>query len=395
MATSAQSSALVPGAWSPSGSHWGTQPAWLDASSGPVQSTPRDVDVLVIGAGQAGLAAAHELHRSGMRGYADGTAITGTYQVIDAEVRPGGAWQHRWPTLTMATVNDIADLPGLKVGPFDGDDLAAHVIPDYFTTYEETFDFPILRPALVHSVRRHDGYRVSTTGGTWQARAIINCTGTWTRPFVPYYPGQESFAGVQLHTQDYRGPAQFERHRVAVVGGGISATQHLAEIAPGAKATAWFTRREPRWVDTGGRLQSGRAVEAAVRARVEQGLRPLSVVEATGLLVTDAVREARAAGVFDRRPMFTRIEPDGLVQENGKLWRADMILWATGFRSELRHLAPLRLRTRDGGIMMRGTAVAGEPTIHLLGYGPTASTIGARWGARKAVRELVGVLGLN
>ncbi len=361
-----------------------------------MRSETRFVDVLVIGAGQAGLAAAHELNRRGMRGFADGTSLAGTYQVLDAEVRPGGAWQHRWSTLTMATVNDIADLPGLSVGPHEPDDQASHVIPEYFTRYEEAFDLPIMRPVFVHSVHRDaGGYLVTTTAGTWQARAIINCTGTWSRPFIPHYPGIHSFAGLQMHTQDYRGPNQFTRKRVAVVGGGISATQHLAEIAPVAKSTAWFTRREPQWIESGGKLTSGLDVERSVRERVEKGLRPLSVVAATGLLVTASVREALAAGVFKRRPMFTRIEPDGLVQENGKLWRADSILWATGFRSELRHLAPLKLRTKYGGVMMSGTAVAGEPTLHLLGYGPTASTVGARWGARKAVRELIKVLGID
>lgn len=331
-----------------------------------------------------------------MRGFSDGSSITGVYQVLDAEVRPGGAWQHRWPTLTMSTINDIADLPGLKVGDYSRDDLASHVVSDYFTSYEEKFDFPILRPILVHEVRRSEGaYVVQTSGGTWRARAIINCTGTWTRPFIPYYPGQSSFAGLQLHTQDYRGPVPFQRQRVAVVGGGISATQHLAEIAPYAKSTAWFTRREPVWIDTGGGLKSGREVEESVRARVEKGLRPLSVVAATGLLVTDLVRDAREAGVYRRRPMFSRIEPDGPIQESGKLWKADVILWATGFRSELRHLSALKLRTKEGGIMMRGTAVADEPTLHLIGYGPTASTVGARWGARKAVRQLRGILGIN
>lgn len=389
-------STLVPGAWRPSGSEWGTRPAWLDNEQEPVSSEAHHVDVLVIGGGQAGLAVAHELHRAGMRGYVDGTDITGTYLVIDAEVRPGGAWQHRWPTLTMETINDIADLPGLKVGAHDPQDLASHVVPEYFTRYEEHFDLPVLRPALAHSVTRiNSGYQVETSAGTWHARAIVNATGTWTRPFLPYYSGQEKFMGIHLHTQDYRGPNQFVRRRVAVVGGGISATQHLAEIAPVAKSTSWYTRREPVWIESGGVLTTGREVEESVRQRVEAGLRPLSVVAATGLLVTDSVRVAREAGVFERKPMFTSIEPDGVRQADGKLWKADMILWATGFRSELRHLAPLKLRTPQGGIKMAGTAVAGEPTIHLIGYGPTASTIGARWGARKAVRELKGVLGIG
>ena len=68
--------------------------------------------------------------------------------------------------------------------------------------------------------------------------------------------------------------------------------------------------------------------------------------------------------------------------------RADVILWATGFRAAVGHLAPLRLRRRGGGIRMEGTAVAGEPLLHLVGYGPSASTIGANRAGQAAARQL-------
>lgn len=388
--------ALHPGAWIPAGSTAGTQPLWLAASSGPVPSPVRHVDVLVIGAGQAGLATAHELHRSGLRGYTDGRAPAGRYAVLDAEVRPGGAWQHRWPTLSMETVNGVSDLPGMAMKETDPSTMAAVAVSEYFTAYEDHFDFPIFRPVLVTSVGDHEGgYRVETTAGTWLARAVVNATGTWTRPFVPYYPGITSFAGIQLHSQDYRGPSIFTRRRVAVVGGGISATQHIAEIYPHAFKVAWFTRREPDWVDSGGVLLDGMHVEASVRDRVERGLPPRSVVSETGLIVTDSIREAYRAGVYKRRPMFTEITKAGVIEADGTEWVADFIIWATGFRAELRHLAPLRLRNRAGGITMVGTAVASRPTLHLLGYGPTASTTGARWGARRAVRQLKKELGIH
>ncbi len=67
---------------------------------------------------------------------------------------------------------------------------------------------------------------------------------------------------------------------------------------------------------------------------------------------------------------------------------ADAILWATGFRPALEHLAPLRLRGPGGGIAMDGTAVAGEPLLHLVGYGPSASTIGANRAGQAAARDL-------
>ncbi len=66
-----------------------------------------------------------------------------------------------------------------------------------------------------------------------------------------------------------------------------------------------------------------------------------------------------------------------------------MILWATGFRAELEHLAPLHLRGPGGGIAMDGTQVAAEPRVHLVGYGPSSSTIGANRAGRAAVAGIV------
>ncbi len=86
--------------------------------------------------------------------------------------------------------------------------------------------------------------------------------------------------------------------------------------------------------------------------------------------------------------MFDRIEPDGAVWADGRFIEFDTILWATGFRAALDHLAPLGLRGPRGGIAMDGTRVAADPRVHLVGYGPSASTIGANRAGRAAVREI-------
>jgi NAD(P)H-nitrite reductase large subunit len=86
--------------------------------------------------------------------------------------------------------------------------------------------------------------------------------------------------------------------------------------------------------------------------------------------------------------MFDRLTADGVAWDDGREVKADVILWATGFRHALDHLAPLHLRNDRGGITMDGTQVATDPRIHLLGYGPSASTIGATRAARVAVRDL-------
>ncbi|GAB3954815.1 hypothetical protein GCM10027614_62580 [Micromonospora vulcania] len=203
---------------------------------------PHSADVVVIGAGQAGLSAGYHLRRTG---FAPGTGFV----ILDGDDGPGGAWQHRWPTLRLDRVHGIHDLPGLPFPPADAQRPAAEQVSAYFATYERTFDLPIRRPVRVRAVRsRPDGrLDVHTDHDRWTARALINATGTWTRPFWPHYPGRSSFRGRQLHTADYRGPQEFAGRRVVVVGGGTSAVQLLAEVSTVAAATTWVTRREPRF----------------------------------------------------------------------------------------------------------------------------------------------------
>lgn len=339
-------------------------------------------DVVVIGAGQAGLAAAHHLRRAAV-----------DFVVLDAEERPGGAWQHRWPGLRIGDAHGIHDLPGLALRERDGTRPASVVLAEYFDAYEHEFDLVVQRPVRVHAVREAgDGrLRVESTGGTWSTRAVLNATGTWRHPFWPHYPGQRSFTGHQLHTADYRGAEEFAGLHVVVIGGGISAVELLSEISTVARTT-WVTRRPPVFTDREFSPEDGRAAVAEADRRVRAGLPPGSVVSLTGLPSTPAVRQAHERGVLDRQPMFQRIAPRGVRWSDGRELEADVLLWATGFRPSIEHLAPLGLREPGGGVRTAGTRVVADPRIHLLGYGPSASTVGATRAGRAAVREATALL---
>src|SRR5699024_2746956 len=80
--------------------------------------------------------------------------------------------------------------------------------------------------------RPKGGYLTHTDHGTWTSRAVINATGSWRRPFVPFIPGAAQFTGTQLHTTDYRSSDQFRGARVLVVGGGNSGAQIAADLLP-------------------------------------------------------------------------------------------------------------------------------------------------------------------
>lgn len=345
-------------------------------------------DIVVIGAGQAGLSAAYHLRRLG----AD-------FVLLDHDLGPGGAWQHRWPTLTLSTVNGLHDLPGLSFADVVGetnDDadevLASEAVPRYYADYEKRFELPVQRPVDVRCVCERDGHlAIETDHGTFAAQGLVNATGTWERPFVPHVRGVELFEGRQLHTRDYRTADEFAGAHVVVVGGGISAVQLLDEVSR-VTTTTWVTRREPIWREEPFTPELGRQAVAMVEDRVRRGLPPGSVVSVTGLPVTPALRAARERGVMQRHPMFSEVTRDGIRWADGSSQKADVILWCTGFRSALDHLAPLRLRGPGGGITMDGrlaTRVAADPRIHLLGYGPSASTVGANRAGRVAAQELI------
>lgn len=343
--------------------------------------------MVVIGAGQAGLSAAYHLQRRGL-----------DYAVLDAEEGPGGAWRHRWKSLRMATVNGISDLPGIPKPEVDPAEPSSEFLTRYFGNYEAELGLSVRRPVKVRAVSREDDnpagrLRIETSDGDWTAKAVINATGTWTRPFWPIYPGRNSFRGRQLHVADYVSADEFRGRHVIVVGGGISAVGLLEEISR-VTTTSWFTRREPVWRDAPFDAKAGHDAVALVEERVRRGLPPQSVVSVTGLIWTPALRAAKERGALNRQPMFTSIEPEGVRRADGSLLKADVILWATGFRAELEHLAPLHLRGPGGGIAMEGTQVAAEPRVHLVGYGPSSSTIGANRAGRAAVAAIMGLPGM-
>lgn len=224
----------------------------LCGSSGAIQSASHrapdrpdlvssaDTQVLVIGGGQAGLAAGFYLRRLGL-----------DFAILDAQPQSGGAWPHAWDSLALFSPAAYSSLPGKRMPPQPGllyPD-AAHVV-EYLTDYEKHHSLPVQRLTRVHAVRRDaSGLSAETNAGTWSARAMIGATGTWWRPFLPAIPGRELFRGRQLHTADYRNARDFAGEHVVVVGGGNSAAQIAADLAlTGRTAVTWATRRPPRFL---------------------------------------------------------------------------------------------------------------------------------------------------
>ncbi|WP_338701437.1 ArsO family NAD(P)H-dependent flavin-containing monooxygenase [Streptomyces sp. Q6] len=348
------------------------------------------LDVVVIGGGQAGLAAGYHLRRQNL-----------DFVVLDAQATPGGAWQHAWDSLRLFSPAAFSSLPGRPMPgrPGEGYPDAAHVVA-YLSEYEKRYELPVVRPVRVSGVHR-DGarLRVESDSGVWTACAVISATGTWWRPFLPAFPGRADFAGRQLHTVGYRGPADFAGQRVVVVGGGNSGAQIAADLAVRDDiALTWATRRPPRYLadDIDGRALFDAAT--ARRRALDAGRTDTGGVASLGdIVAVPPVREARDAGLLTASPLFARMERDGVAWADGSRAEADAVIWCTGFRPALAHLAPLRLRGTRGHIATDGTRAVDEPRLHLLGYGDwtgpaSATLIGVGRPAREAAREIAGLV---
>ncbi len=138
----------------------------------------RHVDVVVIGAGQAGLAGAFHLRRAGYAPDRD-------FVVLDHSPRPGGAWQFRWPTLTYDKVHGMHALPGMELTGADGDRPSSEVIGGYFAHYEQTFGLRVHRPVSVLAVREDEGI----PPGRSVSELLGEADCSWRRPRARTRPG--------------------------------------------------------------------------------------------------------------------------------------------------------------------------------------------------------------
>ena len=359
-------------------------------------SDSTDTSVVVIGGGQAGLSVSYYLKRLGLD-------PGNEFVVLDRGPGTGGAWQFRWDALRIGSAHRINDLPGLDaLGlSFDTADRslpAKEVVADYYAQYEEFHGFQIVRPAAVTRVENAGDRMIVTFADdqgeqTVSTDVVINATGTWGSPFIPWYPGRDSFAGRHVHTAEYADAAEFAGKKVVVVGGGTSAIGFLLELETVAAETTWVSRRPIEFLEDGELNLEARASAVAIQDEAARAGKALpSIVSGTGVPRTRRIQAGIDRGVLTARPMFSAIEPGGVRWSNGSFQEADVIIWSTGFRPELRHLAPLKLREKEGGIIVANGTSWKEPRIFFAGYGPQASTIGANRAGRTVARQAIATL---
>ena len=187
-------------------------------------STIGHVDIVIIGAGQAGLALSSFL-----------TAQGRDHVLLERSSRVASAWStDRWDAFRLVTPNWTLAMPGF---PYAGDDpdgfLARADIVRYFDDYAASFNPPVLLDVEVVAVDRDeagDGFIVTTRGGRLTANTVVLATGSHQIPRMPAAAADVPAAVLQLHSRDYRSPGALPPGAVLVVGSAQSGAQIADEL---------------------------------------------------------------------------------------------------------------------------------------------------------------------
>jgi putative flavoprotein involved in K+ transport len=293
----------------------------------PIAEAP----VVVVGAGQSGLAAARVLYELGV-----------PVVVLEAADGPAGSWPRYYDSLRLFSPAAFSSMPGM---PFPGDPGRyphRDDVADYLQRYAEAIPVEIQTNTRVTTIHQEDHEFVVATADGAQLRAagIVAASGSFSKPYRPGLTGEASFTGELSHVAEYRNPAPYAGMRLIVVGAGDSAAQVANELARVASVT--IAARHPlRFIP---QRIGGHDVHYWLR---ETGFDSLPAAWLSklgdGSLITDSVgvREGLADRLLDVRPMFSALEGDQVVWSDGGRERVDAIILATGYRPSVDYLREL------------------------------------------------------
>jgi putative flavoprotein involved in K+ transport len=294
--------------------------------------------IVVVGAGQSGLAAASVLRR-----------LNQPVVVLEAEDRPAGSWPQYYDSLRLFSPAAFSAMPGLL---FAGDPErypSRDAVADYLEQYALELDVEIRTRATVRTVRqKHDGYVVITADGSeLSASGIVAASGSFSHPHRPRFAGQDGFTSELVHVAEYRNPTPYAGRRVVVVGAGDSAAQVANELA--SVATVTLATRHPL------RFMPQRIGDHDVHYWLRDSgfdTLPAPWLEqiTSGSVITDSVglQESLAAGLLDVRAMFAALDGCEVIWSDGQHEPVDAVILATGYRPSLEYLRELEALDETG-----------------------------------------------
>jgi putative flavoprotein involved in K+ transport len=312
-------------------------------------------EVVVVGGGQAGLAAGYFLAQQGRQ-----------FTILEAAGEPAAAWRTRWDSLRLFTPVRYDSLPGL---PFPGnpesypnrDDVVA-----YLTEYARRFKLPVEFDSRVQAVRARDGggFQIELADRSYEADQVVVATGPFQIPFTPPMAADLGPDVVQMHSSRYRSPADLPAGIVLVVGGGNTGYQVAAELvqsrevhlAVGARQTPLPQRILGR--DLFRYLQATGLMNKTVDSRLAQRLKDRET------LIGSSPRAARKLGIHTR-PRAAAADGSTVTFADGSALTVDAVVWATGFRLDHSFIdLPV---FDDGGRVTHQRGVTDIPGLYFLG----------------------------
>lgn len=311
-------------------------------------------DVLVIGAGQAGLTVGYHLQEAGLR-----------FLIVDAADRVGSAWMQRWESLVLFTPRRYNAMPGL---PFDGDpdrEATRDEVIDYLHRYATELGLPVELNNPVNALHHRNGrYAAELPGRTILADQVIVATGPFQRPRIPAFASSVASDVYQTHSTGYQRPSDVPPGRVVVVGGGNTgyqiaeelAADHEVVLAVGARQTPLPLRLLGRqifwWLTKLGVL--GVSVESRLGRRLS----------GRETLIGSSPRKAKRRGIA-LRPRVVAASGRTLRFADSTETDADAIIWATGYESDYSWIDLPVLDERGRVVHRRG--VTDQPGLYFLG----------------------------
>jgi len=310
--------------------------------------------VIVVGGGQAGLAAGYYLTQAKM-----------PFVILHADSRIGDSWRARWDSLTLFTPAVYSDLPGLS---FHGDPEhypGKDAVADYLERYAQTNELPIRYDSRVSSLEPADGgYRVQAESGSYQAAQVIVATGAYQRPYMPPISEQLSDEVTQLHGAEYRNPDQISSRQVLVVGAANSGAQiaedlastHQVRLAQGGRIPRLPRRvlgKSVHWY--GDHLGLIAASLDSLRGRTQRG----------DTLIGTSLRQLKHHHSVELLDRTVDAHDHTVTLEDGRELDVEAVIWATGYRSDYSWInAPV---FDAGGKPIHHRGVTQSPGLYFLG----------------------------
>jgi putative flavoprotein involved in K+ transport len=320
----------------------------------PTDSSRERFDVVVIGAGQAGLAIGYFLARQGRR-----------FVILDAADSIGAAWRTRWESLLLFTPRRYDALAGLAF-PGDPDGYPARdEVVAYLEEYAATFELPVELNSVVRSLTRTDGrFVVGLDEKFVEADQVVVATGPFQIPAIPAFVGELASEVFQTHSTGYRRPSDVPEGSVLVVGGGntgyqiaeeLSAT-HQVFLAVGSRQTPLPQRllgRDLFWW-----LTKTRLIKKTADTRIGRRLRNRDT------LIGSSPRELRRRYGVELKPRVVGATGRKISFADGSNLDVDAVIWATGYRHD--H-SWIDLPLDSGGRLRHCRGVTDVPGLYFLG----------------------------